>query len=57
MEGFYPLSRRRLLAGAGGLALGLGSLGARADDSAPLKLGRSDEVSHLVGPSLIAGRR
>jgi branched-chain amino acid transport system substrate-binding protein len=61
MEGFYPLSRRRLLAGAGGLALGLGSLGARADDSAPLKLGVLTDMSSLyadiTGPGSFAAAR
>src|SRR5258706_420294 len=61
MEGFYPLSRRRLLAGAGGLALGLGSLGARADDATPLKLGVLTDMSSLyadiTGPGSFAAAR
>jgi branched-chain amino acid transport system substrate-binding protein len=61
MEGSYPLSRRRLLAGAGGLALGLGSLGAQADDSAPLKLGVLTDMSSLyadiTGPGSFAAAK
>jgi branched-chain amino acid transport system substrate-binding protein len=61
MEGFYPLSRRRLLAGAGGLALGLGSLRARADDATPLKLGVLTDMSSLyadiTGPGSFAAAK
>jgi branched-chain amino acid transport system substrate-binding protein len=61
MEGFYPLSRRRLLAGAGGLALGLGTLGARADDATPLKLGVLTDMSSLyadiTGPGSFAAAK
>jgi branched-chain amino acid transport system substrate-binding protein len=61
MEGFYPLSRRRLLAGVGGLALGLGSLGARADDTTPLKLGVLTDMSSLyadiTGPGSFAAAK
>jgi branched-chain amino acid transport system substrate-binding protein len=61
MEGFYPLSRRRLLAGAGGLALSLGSLRARADDATPLKLGVLTDMSSLyadiTGPGSFAAAK
>jgi branched-chain amino acid transport system substrate-binding protein len=61
MGNFYPLSRRRLLAGAGGLALGLGSLGARADDATPLKLGVLTDMSSLyadiTGPGSFAAAK
>jgi branched-chain amino acid transport system substrate-binding protein len=61
MEGFYPLSRRRLLAGVGGLALGLSSLDARADDTTPLKLGVLTDMSSLyadiTGPGSFAAAK
>jgi branched-chain amino acid transport system substrate-binding protein len=61
MGRFYPLSRRRLLAGAGGLALGLGSFGARADDTTPLRLGVLTDMSSLyadvTGPGSLAAAK
>ena len=61
MEGFYPLSRRRLLSGVGGLALGLGSFAARADDATPLKLGVLTDMSSLyadiTGPGSLAAAK
>ena len=61
MEGFYPLSRRRLLAGASALALGLGSFAARADDATPLKLGVLTDMSSLyadiTGPGSLAAAK
>jgi branched-chain amino acid transport system substrate-binding protein len=61
MGRFYPLSRRRLLAGAGGLALSLGSFGARADDTTPLRLGVLTDMSSLyadvTGPGSLAAAK
>jgi branched-chain amino acid transport system substrate-binding protein len=61
MGRFYPLSRRRLLAGAGGLALGLGSFAARADDTPPLRLGVLTDMSSLyadiTGPGSLAAAK
>ncbi len=61
MDRFLPLSRRRFLTGAGGLALAAGSFGARADDATPLRLGVLSDMSSLYadigGPgSLVAAK-
>ena len=57
----YPLSRRRLLAGAGGLALGLWGIAARADDATPLRLGVLTDMSSLyadiTGPGSLAAAK
>ena len=57
----YPLSRRRLLAGAGGLALGLRGIAARADDATPLRLGVLTDMSSLyadiTGPGSLAAAK
>jgi branched-chain amino acid transport system substrate-binding protein len=57
----YRLSRRGLLAGAGGLALGLGSFAAQADDAVPLRLGVLTDMSSLyadiTGPGSLAAAR
>jgi branched-chain amino acid transport system substrate-binding protein len=57
----YSLSRRRLLAGAGGLALGLGGFAARADDATPLRLGVLTDMSSLyadiTGPGSLAAAK
>ncbi|WP_371814877.1 ABC transporter substrate-binding protein [Bradyrhizobium sp. CCBAU 51753] len=57
----FAISRRRLLAGAAGLAVGMGSLAARADDNIPLRLGVLTDMSSLyadvTGPgSVIAAK-
>lgn len=61
MAGRVRVSRRRLLAGAGGLALGMMGLGARAQDAKPLRIGVLTDMSSLyadvTGPgSLLAAR-
>ena len=57
----YPLSRRQLLAGAGGLALGLCGIAARADDATPLRLGVLTDMSSLyadiTGPGSLAAAK
>jgi branched-chain amino acid transport system substrate-binding protein len=61
MDGLLPLSRRQLLAGAGGLALSAGGLAARADDTAPLRLGVLTDMSSLyadiTGPGSLAAAK
>ena len=62
MDRFVPLSRRRLLAGAGGLALGLGGAVPRtADDATPLRLGVLTDMSSLyadiTGPGSLAAAK
>ncbi|MBR1124713.1 ABC transporter substrate-binding protein [Bradyrhizobium lablabi] len=61
MRWLYPLSRRRLLAGVGGLALGLCSFAARADDTKPLKIGVLTDMSSLyadtTGPGSVAAAK
>ena len=56
MDGFLPPNRRRLLAGAGGLALSAGSFGARADDATPLRLGVLTDMSSLYADITGPGR-
>jgi branched-chain amino acid transport system substrate-binding protein len=61
MEGRFLVSRRRLLAGAGGLALGMTGLGARAQETKPLRIGVLTDMSSLyadvTGPgSLLAAK-
>ncbi len=55
------LNRRRLLAGIGGLALAIGSMGARADDAAPLRIGVLSDMSSLYadigGPGSLAAAK
>jgi branched-chain amino acid transport system substrate-binding protein len=57
----YSLSRRWLLAGAGGLALGFGTMAARADDAAPLRIGVLSDMSSLYadigGPGSLAAAK
>jgi branched-chain amino acid transport system substrate-binding protein len=61
MARFYPLSRRRLLAGAGAVALGLGGMAAKADDATPLRLGVLTDMSSLyadiTGPGSLAAAK
>lgn len=61
MDGLLPLSRRQLLAGAGGLALSAAGLAARADDTAPLRLGVLTDMSSLyadiTGPGSLAAAK
>jgi branched-chain amino acid transport system substrate-binding protein len=61
MRWLYPLSRRRLLAGAGGLALGMCSLVAQADDTKPLRIGVLTDMSSLyadiTGPGSLAAAK
>jgi branched-chain amino acid transport system substrate-binding protein len=61
MDGLLPLSRRQLLAGAGGLALSAGGLAARADDTTPLRLGVLTDMSSLyadiTGPGSLAAAK
>jgi branched-chain amino acid transport system substrate-binding protein len=61
MDGLLPLSRRQLLAGAGGLALSAGGLAARADDIKPLRLGVLTDMSSLyadvTGPGSLAAAK
>jgi branched-chain amino acid transport system substrate-binding protein len=56
-----PLSRRRLLAGAGALALGLYGVPAKADDATPLRLGVLTDMSSLyadiTGPGSLAAAK
>jgi branched-chain amino acid transport system substrate-binding protein len=56
-----PLSRRQLLAGAGGLALSASGLAARADDTTPLRLGVLTDMSSLyadvTGPGSLAAAK
>jgi branched-chain amino acid transport system substrate-binding protein len=61
MARHYPLSRRWLLAGVGGIALGMSALVAHADDAAPLRVGVLSDMSSLYadigGPgSLVAAK-
>ncbi len=59
--GKHSLSRRWLLAGAGGLALGFGTMVARADDAAPLRIGVLSDMSSLYadigGPGSLAAAK
>ena len=61
MRWLYPLSRRRLLAGAGGIALGMFGLAAQADDTKPLKIGVLTDMSSLyadtTGPGSLAAAK
>ena len=61
MDGRLPLSRRQLLAGAGGLALSTGGFAARADDTTPLRLGVLTDMSSLyadvTGPGSLAAAK
>lgn len=61
MEGLFPLNRRRLLAGVGGIALGMSGLAARADDAAPLRVGVLTDMSSLyadvTGPGSLAAAK
>ncbi len=61
MERLFPLSRRRLLAGVGGIALGLSSFAAQADDATPLRLGVLTDMSSLyadiTGPGSLAAAK
>ncbi|SDT35203.1 ABC transporter substrate-binding protein [Bradyrhizobium canariense] len=61
MERLYPLSRRRLLAGAGGLALSMSNFAARADDATPLRLGVLTDMSSLyadiTGPGSVVAAK
>ena len=61
MDRIAPLSRRRFLVGAGGLALSAGSFGARADDATPLRLGVLTDMSSLyadiTGPGSLAAAK
>jgi branched-chain amino acid transport system substrate-binding protein len=61
MDGLSPLSRRQLLAGAGGLALSASGLAARADDTKPLRLGVLTDMSSLyadvTGPGSLAAAK
>jgi len=61
MVGRYRVSRRRLLAGAGGLALGMTRLRAQAQEVKPLRIGVLTDMSSLyadvTGPgSLLAAK-
>ena len=61
MAGQYRVSRRRLLAGAGGLALGMTGLGAQTQEAKPLRIGVLTDMSSLyadvTGPgSLLAAK-
>src|SRR5690242_10486572 len=47
MVGRYRMSRRRLLAGAGGLALGMTGIRAQAQDVKPLRIGVLTDMSSL----------
>jgi branched-chain amino acid transport system substrate-binding protein len=57
----YPLSRRRLLAGVGAIALSLGAIPAKGDDAAPLRLGVLTDMSSLyadiTGPGSLAAAK
>jgi branched-chain amino acid transport system substrate-binding protein len=57
----YLPSRRGLLAGAGAFALGLGGVGAKADDAKPLRLGVLTDMSSLyadvTGPGSLAAAK
>jgi branched-chain amino acid transport system substrate-binding protein len=61
MERLFPLSRRRLLAGVGGIALGMSSFAAQADDATPLRLGVLTDMSSLyadiTGPGSVAAAK
>jgi branched-chain amino acid transport system substrate-binding protein len=61
MGRLFPLSRRRLLAGVGAIALGLSSFAAYADDAAPLRLGVLTDMSSLyadiTGPGSLAAAK
>ena len=61
MERLFPLSRRRLLAGVGGIALGMSSFAAQADDATPLRLGVLTDMSSLyadiTGPGSLAAAK
>ncbi|WP_084305177.1 ABC transporter substrate-binding protein [Bradyrhizobium sp. ARR65] len=60
-DAVFPLSRRHFLAGAGGLALSMGGLTARADDTTPLRLGVLTDMSSLYadvsGPGSLAAAK
>jgi branched-chain amino acid transport system substrate-binding protein len=61
-DAVFPLSRRRFMAGAGGLALStMGGMRARADDAAPLRLGVLTDMSSLyadiTGPGSLAAAK
>ena len=61
MERLFPLNRRRLLAGVGGIALGMSSFAAQADDATPLRLGVLTDMSSLyadiTGPGSLAAAK
>lgn len=61
MAGRYRVSRRGLLAGAGGLALGMTALGARAQETKPLRIGVLTDMSSLyadvTGPGSVLGAK
>ncbi|MBR0873620.1 ABC transporter substrate-binding protein [Bradyrhizobium tropiciagri] len=61
MERSFAFSRRRLLAGAAGLALGISGVAAQADDKTPLRLGVLTDMSSLyadvTGPGSVVAAK